>query len=179
MMAKWETKRTALSALLSLPQVTYRLWQPVVYSFVVMRAQGTHTRHAAFLLRVASSIKQAIPTDPLNVVGRGRGVQVIGDVGLDKCAVARHEHSARARDHVTVVKLTEESFLKAVLQQAQSTGGLDELAAADGGSIITIKVTATVRRPLHAGYLLTGTHVCFLLSLPVSPGQREPLTPAI
>ncbi len=66
-------------------------------------------------------------------------MQVIGDVGLDKCAVARHQHSARARDHVTVVKLTEESFLKAVLQQAQSAGP-DEYAGAEGGGIITTRV---------------------------------------
>ncbi len=44
-------------------------------------------------------------------------VQVIGDVGMDKSATARHQHSARARDTVTVVKLTEESVLKAIMQQ--------------------------------------------------------------
>jgi hypothetical protein len=49
-------------------------------------------------------------------------MQVIGDVGLDKSAVARHRHGARARDHVTVVKLTEDSFLKAVMQQAAEQG---------------------------------------------------------
>mmetsp|Transcript_7755 Transcript_7755/g.13375 ORF Transcript_7755/g.13375 Transcript_7755/m.13375 type:complete len:206 (+) Transcript_7755:1-618(+) len=48
--------------------------------------------------------------------------QVIGEVGLDKSQVARHTHSARARGSVTVVKLTEESFLKALLAQMAETG---------------------------------------------------------
>jgi len=53
--------------------------------------------------------------------------QVIGEVSLDNSEIARHKCSARARDTVTVVKLTEESFLKALMQQYNEQGGGDEM----------------------------------------------------
>jgi len=50
--------------------------------------------------------------------------QVIGEVALDKAAAA-HKVSARAKDHVTAVKLTEENFVKALLQMY----GAEEMSA--------------------------------------------------
>lgn len=52
--------------------------------------------------------------------------QVIGEVSLEK-DVARHKCSARARDNVTVVKLTEESFLKALMQQYNEAPNTEEM----------------------------------------------------
>jgi hypothetical protein len=68
-------------------------------------------------------------------------MQVIGDVGMDKSATARHRHSARARDTVTVVKLTEESVLKAIMQQVME--GKEGAAPTD--------LLATEADPLYSG----------------------------
>lgn len=48
---------------------------------------------------------------------------MIGEVSLDTNQIARHRYAARARDTVTVVKLTEESFFKALAQQYGDGGG--------------------------------------------------------
>ena len=41
--------------------------------------------------------------------------QVIGEVGLDNSTTSTYKQSARARDNVVVVKLTEENYAKALL----------------------------------------------------------------
>ena len=42
---------------------------------------------------------------------------MIGEVGLDNNTTAKYTYSARARDHMTVIKLTEEAFMRALMQQ--------------------------------------------------------------
>ncbi|GLI58969.1 hypothetical protein VaNZ11_000756 [Volvox africanus] len=61
---------------------------------------------------------------------------VIGEIGMDNAAAAKHRVSARARGPVTVVKLTEENFFKALLQMYGEGGG-------GGGSAASTTLTAS------------------------------------
>ncbi|GLC68350.1 hypothetical protein PLESTF_000681800 [Pleodorina starrii] len=64
---------------------------------------------------------------------------VIGEIGMDNAAVAKHRVSARARGPVTVVKLTEENFFKALLQMYGEGGG----GGGGGGSAASVTLTAS------------------------------------
>ncbi|KAJ9518570.1 hypothetical protein QJQ45_018618 [Haematococcus lacustris] len=52
--------------------------------------------------------------------------QVIGEVSGDTSIVSKHRNSARARDTVVVVKMTEEAFMKALMQQLAEGGDKED-----------------------------------------------------
>lgn len=95
-------------------------------------------------------------------------LQVIGEVGLEKGLLVRHKHSAKARGRVTVVKLTEESFLKALVTQMVESGGVDDEAMLS----MQVRKQSCYVQPASRPALPVVHHAPSLLLAPVRAASR-------